>query len=108
MSEAARLKKALDDCPVGKSTWKQFEDICTEVLQYLFCPPLESPIEQARTYSSVNRRDMVFPNRNLDEGKTPAEKNWHLLFSPLSLSRAQRWNSAVPIPDGNPISRAVC
>ncbi len=83
MSEAARLKKALDDCPVGKSTWKQFEDICTEVLQYLFCPPLESPIEQARTYSSVNRRDMVFPNRNLDEGKTPAEKNWHLLYREL-------------------------
>lgn len=69
MSEETRLKKALDDCPAGKAAWKQFEDICTEILEYLFCPPLEKPMEQARTYSGVNRRDMVFPNRNIGEGK---------------------------------------
>ncbi len=83
MSREADLKAALDGCPVGSVGWKQFEDLCTEVLEYLFAPPLGKPIEQARTYSGVNRRDMVFPNRNVDEGQTTAEKNWHLLYREL-------------------------
>lgn len=83
MSKEADLTKALYDCPVGKAGWKQFEDICTEILVYLFSPALAKPIEQARTYSGVNRRDMVFPNRNLENGNTPAEKNWHLLYEEL-------------------------
>lgn len=80
MSEEARLKKALDACPAGKAAWKQFEDICTEVLEHLFCPPLEKAKRQARTYSGVERRDAVFPNRNLEDGLTEAERNWHLLY----------------------------
>lgn len=83
MSREADMAKALDDCPVGRAGWKQFEDICTEILEYLFTPALEKPIEQARTYSGVNRRDIVFPNRNIDGGNTPAEKNWHMLFKEL-------------------------
>lgn len=68
---------------MGNAGWKQFEDICTEILEYLFMPALEKPIEQAHTYSGVNRRDMVFPNRNIEEGNTQAEKNWHLLYREL-------------------------
>lgn len=83
MSRESDLAKKLDACPVGRTGWKQFEDVCTEVLEYLFMPPLSKPIEQARTYSGVNRRDMVFPNRNIDAGNTPAENNWHLLYSEL-------------------------
>lgn len=80
MSEEERLVRALDACPAGMKGWKQFEDICTEILEYLFTPPLGKPIEQAHTYSGVNRRDVIFPNRIIDEGHTPAEKNWHLLY----------------------------
>ena len=83
MSKETDLAKALDDCPVGNAGWKQFEDICTEILEYLFMPALEKPIEQAHTYSGVNRRDMVLPNRNIEEGNTQAEKNWHLLYREL-------------------------
>lgn len=83
MSRESDLAKKLDACPRGKAGWKQFEVICTEILEYLFMPPLEKPIEQARTYSGVNRRDMVFPNRNIEAGKTPAETNWHLLYLEL-------------------------
>ena len=32
MSKETDLIKALDDCPVGNAGWKQFEDICTEIL----------------------------------------------------------------------------
>jgi hypothetical protein len=83
MSKETNFAKALDDCPVGNAGWKEFEDICTEILEYLFMPALEKPIEQAHTYSGVNRRDMVFPNRNIEEGNTQAEKNWHLLYREL-------------------------
>lgn len=83
MSRETDLARALDSCPAGRATWKQFEDICTEILEYLFSPALAKPIEQAHTYSGVNRRDMVFPNRNVDGATTPAEKNWHLLFVEL-------------------------
>ena len=80
MSREADLAMALDACPVGMAGWRQFEKICTEILEYLFTPPLGKPIEQAHTYSGVNRRDVVFPNRMIEEGHTPAEKNWHLLY----------------------------
>ncbi len=83
MSKETNFAKALDDCPVGNAGWKEFDDICTEILEYLFMPALEKPIEQAHTYSGVNRRDMVFPNRNIEEGNTQAEKNWHLLYREL-------------------------
>lgn len=83
MSRESDLAKKLDACPKGKAGWKQFEDICTEILEYLFMPPLGKPIEQARTCSGVNRRDMIFPNRCIEMGNTPAEKNWHLLYKEL-------------------------
>lgn len=83
MSREMDWANALDACPVGMAGWKKFEDICTEILEYLFMPPLEKPIEQARTYSGVNRRDMVFPNRNIEAGNNNAEKNWHLLYKEL-------------------------
>ena len=83
MSKEAELKKKLDECPSGIKGWKQFEDICTEILEYLFCPPLKKPKEQIRTLSGVSRRDMIFPNRNIDVGNTLAEENWHLLLVEL-------------------------
>lgn len=83
MNKEAELAKALDECPVGKDGWKQFEDICTKILEYLFKPALEQPKLQAHTYSGVNRRDMVFPNRNIEKGDTAAQRNWHLLFVEL-------------------------
>lgn len=83
MSKESDLAKTLDACPKGKKGWKQFEDICTEILEHLFTPALGKPIEQARTYSGVSRRDMVFPNRNIETGSSQAEKNWHLLYREL-------------------------
>lgn len=53
-------------CPVGKVGWSDFEDICTEVLKYVFVPPLSIPKIQPRTYSEIDRRDAVFPNRNFE------------------------------------------
>jgi hypothetical protein len=45
----------------------------------LFVPPLNDPIIQPRTYSGVDRRDAVFPNRNQNENN-----NWGRLLGELN------------------------
>jgi hypothetical protein len=75
VTEAQRIRRLLQDCPSGREGWKQFEDACIEALRFLFVPPLTEPIMQPRTYSGIDRRDAVFPNRNID-----ISNNWgHLL-----------------------------
>jgi len=64
MSKTSELVKELYSCPSGTTGWKQFEDICLRILWYLFVPPLTKPKIQTRTYSGIDRRDAVFPNRN--------------------------------------------
>lgn len=79
MSEINDLIKELEHCPVGQAGWSQFEDICIRILKYLFVPPLSNPLIQARTYSGVNRRDAIFPNRNFS-----SSNNWSLLYNELN------------------------
>lgn len=67
MSTVADLVTRLNACPPGRSHWSEFENICVEILSYLFVPPLRSPYIQPRTYSEIDRRDAVFANRE-DQG----------------------------------------
>jgi hypothetical protein len=60
----AALRARLDAVPRGIAGWRQFEDVATDVLRHLFVPPLAAPIVQARSYSGIDRRDAIFPNRN--------------------------------------------
>jgi len=59
-----RLRAQLDQVPRGASGWKQLEDVGTNALRHLFVPPLADPVLQARSYSGIDRRDAIFPNRN--------------------------------------------
>lgn len=70
MSKASDLANRLSSCSAGTNGWKEFEDVCIEILRYLFVPPLSEPKIQPRTFSGINRRDAVFPNRNLDISNT--------------------------------------
>lgn len=79
MGNVSELINKLISCPPGSAGWKVFEDVCLDILRYLFIPPLSEPKIQARSYSGIDRRDAVFPNRNLD-----ADNNWHLLWQELS------------------------
>ncbi|MEM2970981.1 MAG: hypothetical protein QW270_00965 [Candidatus Bathyarchaeia archaeon] len=63
---STELIKRLHSCPKGQRGWKDFEDICIKILCYLFVPPLSEPKIQKRTYSGINVRDAVFPNRNFN------------------------------------------
>jgi len=79
VNEAQILRRRLRGCPAGREGWKEFEDTCIDVLRFLFVPPLTEPIIQSRTYSGIDRRDAVFPNRNLE-----VVNNWGHLHKELS------------------------
>lgn len=66
------LSKRLDDCPEGKEGWKIYEDICIDILNYLFVPPLGEPKIQSRRESGIDIRDAIYPNRNSNE-------NWRFI-----------------------------
>lgn len=68
----------LKQCPPGHTGWREFEDICTSILRHLFVPPLREPKIQARTLSGIDRRDAVFPNRNIG-----ASSIWGHLYQEL-------------------------
>jgi hypothetical protein len=46
----------------GKPSWSDYQRLCKDIFEYLFCPPLETPIWESENWSGVNRRDMIFPN----------------------------------------------
>lgn len=66
MPESADLLTSLDNCPAGRTAWRQYEDICIDILKYLFVPPLQEPRIQIRNLSGIDRRDAIFANRNMD------------------------------------------
>ena len=84
MSQVNDFMQRLDACPLGSAGWSQFEDLCTEILSFLFVPPLNNPTRQGRTYSGVNRRDAIIPNRNITVNDIENSKNWHHLFLELN------------------------
>lgn len=78
MSKSYELRQRIKGCPAGREGWHEFEEACTNALRFLFVPPLTEPIIQPRTFSGIERRDAVFPNRNLD-----ASNNWGHLYKEL-------------------------
>ena len=83
MSQVNTLTQRLDACPLGSPGWAEFEDVCTDILTYLFVPPLQNPHRQAKTLSGINRRDAIYPNRNIANNGAPNTKNWYFLFQDL-------------------------
>ena len=78
MNRAVELARRLDECPPGLAGWQAFEDLCIEILEWLLVPPLTKPIVQKRTINGTERRDAVFPNRNLT-----TQNNWAYLHRKL-------------------------
>jgi len=76
--EPAELLTRLETCPLGVDGWRQFEDLGVEILKYLFVPPLADPHIQTRSFSGIDRRDAIFPNRNM-----AADTFWGQLYIEL-------------------------
>lgn len=56
----------LDRVQCGRTDAYRFQDLCVELLEYLFCPPLERPIVESANIPRVNRRDIILPNYATD------------------------------------------
>jgi hypothetical protein len=64
--DANSLRQMLSCCPPGPRGWKAYENAAGAALKYLFVPPLSTPHPQSRSYSGLDRRDAIFPNRVVD------------------------------------------
>jgi hypothetical protein len=83
MSQVNSFIQRLDTCPIGRTGWVEFESICTEILSFLFVPPLINPKIQPRTFSGIERRDAIFPNRNITQPLPTETQNWYHFFIEL-------------------------
>lgn len=68
----------LRNCPPGRPGWRQFEEICTDILTDLFVPPLPEPLIQSRTLSGTDIRDTIFHNNSWGKGN-----NWDFFLQKL-------------------------
>lgn len=59
---AEELTRRLADINPGRSDAPAYEKWCEDVLNFLFCPPLNAPIVQQRDDIGANRRDLIMPN----------------------------------------------
>ncbi len=72
LQKVQSLIKRLDECPQGNLGWKEYENVCIDILNYLFVPPLGEPKIQSRRESGIDVRDAIYPNRNANE-------NWRFI-----------------------------
>lgn len=63
---SSSLIHRLSSCPPGKEGWKDFEEICTQILTEVFVPPLKPPKRQTRTLNGLEIRDALFSLRDAD------------------------------------------
>ncbi|GHG39070.1 hypothetical protein [Streptomyces zaomyceticus] len=42
--------------------WHNYQKLCQEIAEFLFCPPLSKTLWERRNFSDVNRRDIILPN----------------------------------------------
>lgn len=59
-ARAKELLLRLESLPCGESHWKEFENICVEILNYAFIPPLRAPRLQSRSEDGLDRRDAIY------------------------------------------------
>jgi hypothetical protein len=63
---SADLQRRLAILPAGKGYWKAYEEVCVEILNFLFVPPLGVPAIQTSSEDELDRRDAVYPLREGD------------------------------------------
>lgn len=59
-TEESQLLEKLQNCEPGKKDWKNYQDICKEILCYCLVPPLMEPLEQSETRDGMHIRDIIF------------------------------------------------
>jgi hypothetical protein len=52
----------LENIPSGNDEWSAYQKLIGDILEFLFCPPLEKPIPERSNRPRTNRRDFILPN----------------------------------------------
>lgn len=60
-TRARELLERLNSLKAGKRYWKQYEDLCIEILNFAFIPALRPPKIQSRSEDGLDRRDAIYP-----------------------------------------------
>jgi hypothetical protein len=60
------LIESLHSISPGRDDWLRFQQLSSQILEYLFCPPLEAPRYELSDADSRNRRDMILENSSFD------------------------------------------
>ena len=58
---ARELIAMLESLPSGRLHWREFEEICVEILNYSLLPPFGVPTIQSRSEDGLDIRDAVYP-----------------------------------------------
>ncbi|MPV64348.1 restriction endonuclease [Burkholderia sp. BE17] len=58
---AQELIERLESLPPGREVFREYEDLCVEILNYAFIPQLSVPSVQSRSEDGLDIRDAVFP-----------------------------------------------
>lgn len=61
-SKEVNLISSLKSINPGKKEWSNYQSLVFDILEYLFCPPLEIPHYELADLDSRNRRDIIFEN----------------------------------------------
>lgn len=63
-SKAEELLERLKKCQPGLAHWREYEDVCRDILSYCLVPPLLDPAEQSVTGDGFHKRDFIFSYSN--------------------------------------------
>lgn len=61
-----KLIAELRACPTGTKAWGRYQKLVEQILETVFCPPLDSPICQSNDGTKKNRRDFIMPNYTME------------------------------------------
>ena len=76
------LIERLDELPAGHANWSEYEDLCEEILNFCFVPPLLEGEKRLATLGGLHRRDLLYPIPHDVDGFWAYVKN---AYSSLSL-----------------------
>lgn len=61
-TKAESFIESLGSLASGREDWSEYQRLSSDILEYLFCPPLEPPRYEFSDDDTRNRRDMIFEN----------------------------------------------
>jgi Restriction endonuclease len=91
--KAAAFRTALEETKPGHEGWSAYQRLVSDILEFLFCPPLELPRYEFFDADVRNRRDILFENpaRNGFWGQVRTDYSAHYIVVDAK-------NYAEPIP----------